>query len=223
MLSEWAVMVAGDGVILNYYGPGSITVPLSSGAPLTIFQETEYPLSGKVRITTGLDRPEDFTLRLRIPGWSESNRLLVNGKDVGGLSPGSYFPLTRNWKKGDTLELTMDLSHYFWVGERDLEGRVSVYRGPILLAYDRYFNSMDPDDIPALDARGLSGKPVSWDGWLRPWMLLKFRGKDGRELLLCDFASAGASGTPYRSWLPMEGVSPATFSRKNPMRISRPE
>ena len=222
MLSEWAMMVAKDGAVLNYYGPGAITIPLPSGTLLSITQETEYPIGEKVKINIGLDNPENFTLYLRIPGWSRENHLLVNGEDAGTLSPGSYFSLNRKWKNGDTLELTMDLSPHFWVGEKELEGKTSIYRGPILLTYDRYFNSMDADDVPDLDARDLSGELVPWDGWLKPWMLFKFQAQDGSELFLCDFASAGASGTPYRSWLPVEAVSPVPFSQENPKRISWP-
>ena len=221
MLSEWAMMVARDGAALNYYGPGSIKILLPSGTPLTITQETDYPLSGEVKMTVELERRERFTLHLRIPGWSRKSHLSVNGEDAGVLSPGSYLSLDREWNKGDTIELKMDLSLHFWAGEKELKGKTSIYRGPILLTYDRYFNSMDPDNVPTLDAAGLSGELVSWDGWLQPWMLSKFQAKDGRELFLCDFASAGASGTPYRSWLPVEGISPVSFSPDNPMRISR--
>jgi DUF1680 family protein len=237
MLSEWAMMVAKDGAVLNYYGSGTITIPMVSvGASgrsplLTITQETEYPLNGKVKMIVGLGKPENFTLYLRIPSWSKTNRLSVNGKSSGPLSPGSYFSLKREWKNGDVLELTLDLSPHFWVGEKELEGKTSIYQGPILLAYDRYFNRMDPDDIPALDSRRLSGEMISLDRldrqnrWIRPiqpWLLLKFQAKDRKDLFLCDFASAGASGTPYRSWLSVEGGSPVPFSRENPKRIWRP-
>ncbi|HIE26556.1 TPA: hypothetical protein EYP66_04655 [Candidatus Poribacteria bacterium] len=222
MLSEWTMMLAKDGVVLNYYGPGAITLALPSGTPLTISQETEYPLSGKVKMIVELDKPENFTLYLRIPGWSKENHLCMNGEEVGTLLPGSYFSLNREWKRDDVLALTLDLSPHFWVGEKELEGKTSIYHGPILLTYDRYFNSMDPDNLPALDARSFSGEPMSWDGWLQPWLLFRSQTKDGRELRLCDFASAGASGTLYRSWLPVEGLSPVSFSRENPKRISRP-
>ncbi len=223
MLSEWAMMVAEDGAVLNYYGPGSMTISLPSGMRLTVIQETGYPLDGKVKMTVDLDKPEHFSLYLRIPGWSRENSLTVNGKIAGSPSPGSYVSLCREWKSGDVVELRMDVSLHFWVGEQELEGKTCIYQGPILLAYDRYFNQMDPDDIPMLDARGLSGELACWDGWLDSWLLLKSRAKDGRELYLCDFASAGVSGTPYRSWLSVEGGSPVPFSRENPKRIWRPK
>jgi len=164
---------------------------------------------------------ERFILHLRIPGWSRENHLSVNGRDAGIPLPGSYFSLDRQWKKGDVLELMMDLSLHFWVGEKELTGKTSIYRCPVLLAYDRYSNSMNLDDVPTLNANILEEELVSWSGWLRPWVLLKLRTKDDRELLLCDFASAGASGTPYRSCLPVAEVYPVAFSHSNPMRIGR--
>ncbi len=223
MLSEWAVMVSKDGIILNYYGPGSISTTLPSGKLLNIAQETEYPINGKVKIIIGLESSEKFALRLRIPGWSKQTHLSINNTEINNVSPGTYAIIDREWKNGDVIELILDLSLHFWVGERELAGKASIYHGPILLTYDRYFNDMDPDDIPTLEAKNLSGEIVAWDGWIKPFMLIKFNAKDGRKLFLWDFASAGISGTPYRSWLIVEGLSPVPFSRKNPKRISLPE
>lgn len=222
MLSEWALMTSEDGIVLNYYGPSSISASLPSGASLTIAQETEYPLNGRIKMIIRTDKPERFTLHLRIPSWSEKNHLSVNGNNIKNLSPGTYVPIDREWKNGDIIDLVLDMSLHFWAGERELADKTSIYHGPILLTYDRYFNSMDPNDIPTLDAKNLSGELVSWDGWLKPYMLFKFHANDGRDLFLCDFASAGASGTPYVSWLPVENISPTAFSQENPKRISRP-
>jgi len=220
MLSEWALMIAKDGAALNYYAPCSITVPLSSGNNLTIVQQTEYPIDGKVRITINLEQPEKFNLRIRIPSWSKKAHLSLNGRELNNLLPGSYFPLDREWKDGDILQLELDMSPHFWAGENELADRTSIYKGPILLTYDRYFNSIDPDNLPELDARNLSTEMVSWNGWIKPWMLFKCQAKNGSDLFLCDFASAGATGTPYRSWLSVDGVSPVPFSMDNPKRIS---
>ena len=37
---------------------------------------------------------------------------------------------------------------------------MSICRGPILLTCDRWFNGMDPDDVPALDGKALDGEFV---------------------------------------------------------------
>ena len=43
-------------------------------------------------------------------------------------------------------------------------------------------------------------------------LLLRARAADGRDVLLCDFASAGADGGIYRSWLPVDGVPRGGFT-----------
>jgi DUF1680 family protein len=221
MLTEWGVMLSNDGVVLNYYGPCSLTIPSPSGNLLTIKQDTVYPKDGKVKINVDTKVPEKFTLHLRIPGWSKENHLYINGEKVEDIASGSYLALNREWKKGDVLELNLDLSPHYWVGEKELEGKASIYHGPIVLTYDRYFNNVDPDNIPILDAKNMSIEMVAWSGWIQPFMLFKVKANDGQDIYLCDFASAGVSGTPYRSWLKVEGVSPVPFSKENPKRIYR--
>ncbi|MEO2003935.1 MAG: hypothetical protein ABGY41_07525 [Candidatus Poribacteria bacterium] len=129
--------------------------------------------------------------------------------------------MSRVWRSGDVVELTLDMSLHFWAGERECDGLTSVYRGPLLLTYDRRFNEMDPDDIPALDASAMHGRMVAVDGRHRPLLLMEFPSTDGGALRLCDFGSAGEGGTPYCSWLDVRGPAPADFTRQNPLRTSR--
>jgi len=205
MLSEWAVMQApSDGAIaLNYYGPSIFEVKLSSGSCLRLIQETDYPLEGDVLLRTELERPEEFRLLLRIPGWSEQTRVALNGEEMGAVEVGSYLALERRWESGDVIQLSLDMSLRLWVGEREAEGKASIYRGPILLAYDQRLNAMDPDDLPTLDVANLSSERVRPRGPLAPILLMRSV-VDGRELFLCDFASAGVAGNPYVSWLPIQ-------------------
>ncbi|MCS6830919.1 MAG: hypothetical protein NZ749_09795, partial [bacterium] len=99
-----------------------------------------------------------------------------------------------------------DFSLHAWLGEREQAGKVSLYRGPVLLAYDQRFNTVDPDDLPALSLSRLryTQESLPPDEVHPPLMLLRFRGADGRAVSLCDFASAGSAGTVYRSWLPVQ-------------------
>jgi hypothetical protein len=50
---------------------------------------------------------------------------------------------------------------------------------------------------------------------------MEFTAADGKTLRLCDFASAGATGSPYRSWLPIKGAPAHNFSEQNPLGTSR--
>jgi len=50
---------------------------------------------------------------------------------------------------------------------------------------------------------------------------LDFTAADGSKLRLCDFASAGEGGSPYRSWLRVANAPQTPFSRENPLRSGR--
>jgi len=96
----------------------------------------------------------------------------------------------------------------------------SLYRGPILLAYDPRHNATDPERFPVLDAKTLKLRPVKARTWLKPWMLFE---TNGPKLRLCDFASAGAAGNTYKSWLPVKIPDDVgnEFTRENPRRSFR--
>lgn len=207
MLSEWAVMRTADGVNVNYYGTGRVKLPLTRGMALTLSVQGDYPRRPDVQIGVNVTRPTQFALRLRIPAWSRKTEVWLNGQRVSDVTPGTYLTLQREWRSGDTLRLRLDFSLHAWLGGRQQAGKVSLYRGPILLAYDQRFNAMDPDDVPALSLANLRYAEEQKTGALSPLLLLRFTGVDGRALRLCDFASAGAAGTVYRSWLPVRETS----------------
>jgi hypothetical protein len=67
----------------------------------------------------------------------------------------------------------------------------------------------------------MEGQKVEAEGWLPPYLLMEYAGTDGRPLRLCDFGSAGEGGSPYRSWLTVDGVEAGEFRPSNPLRSSR--
>ena len=231
LISDWALMSSGNNLVLNWYGPSTITARLgvepsgskdATSPTVAITQETGYPHDNHIRLHVAPSRRSRFALQLRIPHWSRATRVALNGKVVDGVAPGTYLTLDRTWRRGDVVDVDLDFSFHYWRGERECAGQVSIYRGPLLLAYDRRFNAMDPDRIPPLDAAGLTGRAIAPTDWLPPMLLLEFIAADGQILRLCDFASAGVGGSPYRSWLEVKGVAETAFSRSNPLRTSRP-
>jgi uncharacterized protein len=218
MVSDWALMRDREGLVLNWYGPGSMTTKLPSGVAVKLTQKTDYPRDGVVRVTVDPDREAEFALKLRVPHWSARTAATLNGAALGAPTPGTYLTLKRSWKAGDRVELSFDFSPRVWAGERECAGKASAYRGPVLLTWDRRFNDMDPADLPPLDAASLPGKVVEWKGSLKPMLLLEVTARNGKAVRLCDFASAGQAGSPYRSWLDLGKVTPVEFSRGNPFR-----
>jgi DUF1680 family protein len=228
MLSEWAVMTAADGLTLNWYGPSAFTAHLPSGHKIRLEQETEFPANGMVRLHVTPEVAETFTLRLRIPGWSRQTQVSVNGQRPANVSAGSYLLLNRTWQSGDVVEIDLDMRPWLWVGEREAQGSVSLYTGPILLAYDPRFDTHVPANLPTLLLQDLSALqspsalPATLSRTCRPLLLVRFHAQDGQAITLCDFASAGGGGNSYVSWLPASGLKPAPFSPDNPLRMVTP-
>ena len=219
ILSEWAVMAAEDGVALNYYGPSSFSVSMPGGGKLRLTQKTDYPVGGKIELTVDPAKATEFALRFRIPGWSRKIRLSVNGRAARGVAAGTYKTVARRWRKGDRVVLEFDMSTRLWVGEKEQAGKVSLYRGPILLAYDPRFDSYDPTKLPKVDVANAVRLAPPPKRSPKPMLLARMTAGRGKTINLCDFASAGAGGNPYVSWLPVKRMKGARFSRENPLRL----
>ena len=227
LMHEWGVGAALPGLVLNYYGPSVLKTVLESkgdakeSVDVTLTQTTDYPVSGRILLHVEPAKPSEFSLKLRIPSWSARTQVAVNGLSVPDVAPGRYLTLSRRWQVGDEVILEVDISLRLWVGERECAGLTSIYRGPLLLAYDHRYNlpmasAADPQvhhydewnpqnnpllSMPVIDARKSTGKLVAWNDWLPPLLLLEFEAEGGLPVRLCDFGSAGEAGTPYRSWL----------------------
>lgn len=204
MLSEWAVMrrTADDAIALNYYGPSAFEVELPSGNVLRLTQETDYPKDGQILLRVDPERPGRIRLLLRVPSWSGHTTVTIAGTNIAERAvPGEYLILEREWKSGDQVRLSLDVSPRVWRGEREATGRASVYRGPVLLAYDQRFNSLDPHELPTLALEEHRLESVEGGGRHSPMLLVRLVADD-KDLLLCDYASAGAAGNPYLTWLP---------------------
>jgi len=242
MLSDWALMKEQEGgLILNYYGPSTLTAKLKPGLSVTLTQETEYPVDGKIVISVKPSRSAAFSLKLRIPHWSAKTRVTLNGEAISSVKAGNYLTIDRKWKSGDRIHVTLDMSLHLWRGEQECKGLASVYRGPILLAYDHRYNLDDAGKgklqirdiekwdaatcmmkIPPVNAQSLKTKRVQWSHWLPPLLLMEFKTAEGKTVRLCDFGSAGEAGTPYCSWLPVKNChKAAAFSRESPLRSTR--
>ena len=223
MVSDWALMRCRGGLVLNWYGSSTMKARLSSGVTVELAQKTEYPRTGKIAINISPSRPVQFVLKLRIPYWSSKTRVKLNGERVKSVPAATYLVLDREWKVGDKVELELDMSLHYWAGEKECDGKVSIYRGPVLLTYDRRLNTMDPDEIPTLDATAMKGRLISNKDSLPTVVRVEYTVPDGRKLRLCDFGSAGEGGSPYRSWLPVAQIDKPPFASDNPLRSGRPQ
>lgn len=148
-----------DGVYVHFYDNSEMKWDLPSGTPLVLRQTTEYPWKGTVDVSVAPQTPEEFTLFVRIPGWSKQNSVTVNGKKVEGVTAGQYLPIKRRWTSGDKVVLSFDMRPQVVHANpavADDRGRIAFQRGPIVYCMeqlDQNEASKDSSIFPYYTAR----------------------------------------------------------------------
>jgi hypothetical protein len=207
MLSEWAVMSTPRGLAVNSYLPGTFTVS-AAGQEIRLVLDRDYPVGDSQRVRIAKSGDAEWTLRLRIPAWSANTRVQANF--AGALAhalAGSYLEIRRRWRVGDEVALQFDFGLRAVAGANETAGKISLYRGPLLLAWDQAHTLFDEDKIPPVDLSRLAGAraatPIRSQSALESpaWLQVDLPTEHGATLRLVDFASAGSAGTHYRSWL----------------------
>jgi len=220
-LSEWAVMTAGDGLVVNSYLPGEFTAKLRDRA-IALKLDQDYPQANEQRIVVTKSSSREWTLCLRIPQWSKQTVVKVNFKGAPATAKaGTNLEIRRQWKADDEVTLQFDFSLRAVAGANETAGKVSLYRGPLLLAYDQTVNDFDADKIPPVNLSRLNeGRMVipaqgrsalAFPAWLQVELP-----NGRRSLQLVDFANAGRNGTHYRSWLPVAKPLPTPAFTTHP-------
>lgn len=149
-LPGYVYAVKNDQVYVNLYLSNKAELKVDK-KKILLEQETGYPWNGDIRlkITQG---NQDFTMKLRIPGWVRGNvlpgdlysytdnqkpayQVAVNGQTVESDVNDGYLSIARKWKKGDVVEVHFDMIPRIVKANPKVEadhGRVAVERGPIV-------------------------------------------------------------------------------------------
>ena len=156
---------SGDRLWVNLYAPSTARWA-SQGAQLTM--DTDFPEGSSAKLKLSLPAAKKLTLALRRPAWAgEGFAVKVNGEEVTSLpKPMSYVELTRNWKDGDSVELTLPKALHL-EPLPDNPRRAAILWGPLVLAGDlgpeEGFEAWKPGAVPVFVA---ADKPVA--EWLKP-------------------------------------------------------
>jgi DUF1680 family protein len=122
---------ADNGLAAVLYAPSAVNAMVGEGTRIGILEDTAYPFGDHVDFTISMERPVEFPLYLRLPGWAANVRIMVNGGEVAGEFAGGQFAvLKRLWRHGDQvrLEFPTDIRVARWPRIGDA---VSVRRGPL--------------------------------------------------------------------------------------------
>src|SRR5215831_13467091 len=101
---------SGDGIYVHLFHNSELNWRLENGNAVKIVQRTEYPWKGEVEIQVNPSPAGEFTVHLRVPGWSRSASVAVNGKVMTGVVPGQYLAIRRAWSAGDLIRMELDMA-----------------------------------------------------------------------------------------------------------------
>lgn len=139
-----------DSLYVNMFIEGNSDVKVGK-RNISLSQRTSYPFDGAIDITVAKGSGS-FAMKLRIPGWARGQvvpsdlysfadgkqggyTVKVNGKAVESTIDNGYFTISRKWKKGDVVELQLDMEPRLVAANANVEadrGMLAVERGPLV-------------------------------------------------------------------------------------------
>lgn len=139
--------LAADGIYVHHYASSKARLE-AAGRGVELTQETEYPWDERIVLNVAPDRPGEFTLALRVPGWCRQATLRVNGQrlDLPALTRDGYARVCRQWQAGDRVELNLAMPVervYADPRVRQDAGRVALQRGPLVYCLEGVDNGSD--------------------------------------------------------------------------------
>ncbi|MGI5877888.1 MAG: beta-L-arabinofuranosidase domain-containing protein [Christensenellales bacterium] len=163
-LPEYLFTLSSDTLSCDIYGQAELLWE-SAHQPIRVTEQSDYPYDGKVSLRFDMERPQEFTLRVRIPQYAVSEvALLLNGQPLASGAPGTYAVVYRQWQPGDvvTFEVPMGFAAHPYSGANEVEGfdRCAYTYGPLLMAVVGERNHENGIII--------SGRPDEFIGRLRP-------------------------------------------------------
>jgi DUF1680 family protein len=112
---------------------------------LKITQQTALPQGDQTNLTLSLNKPSNFSIRVRKPKWSTGTSISVNGV-LQKITPDEtgYYVITRNWKNNDKITYVTPEKLYT-EAMPDNADRRAVFYGPVLLA--GILGTTEPDPV----------------------------------------------------------------------------
>jgi len=210
MLPALAYMASDDGVVVNFFTPSEARIKIGA-EEVTVKQATRYPADGRVAITVTAPKPMKFSLRVRVPSWSN----IVGIK----AQPNTYWLLRQTWSGAQTITLDFAIPTRVINGAGANAGKIAVAFGPLVLAVDELYNpgsapisaialtSRQPQLKTSVTYRDADGFPAYETAAILTQDTEKYRAGEKVTLRLVPFASAGAHGNHYSVWLSKTGDS----------------
>ena len=144
-LNQYIYTVHGDTLYTNLY-IGNESNFIIGGTEVAISQESQYPWKGVVSFKVNPAQAGEFGIALRIPSWSESAEIIINGEAVNadGCLEQGYAVIRREWKPGDHIELSLPMEPHRVYAHPNLRAdaqKTTIQRGPLVYCLEGVDNS----------------------------------------------------------------------------------
>lgn len=212
-VSMYAYSKSEDAIWINLYGGSRLETQFASGK-LALTQETEYPWNGRVRLIVQQCPATEFSLKLRIPGWTERFGLRINNQLANAPTPsGSYASVRRIWRAGDVVDIAFPMPTRLVEANPLVEetlNQVALKRGPLVYCLESpdlprgvhlidVSVRADVDLVARFDSSLLSGVvTVDGTGWAR--QTEDWTGALYRPLTAATAKPANLHFIPYFAW-----------------------
>lgn len=150
-LGDYIYNKSADAIWVNLFVGSHTTVPMGK-TNVAIEQQSNYPWDGEVIVNINPEKKSKFSLHVRIPGWASGEAvpgdlyhfvkvpsakfsLAVNGKSEPFEMKNGYAVVTREWKMGDVVRvsLPMEVQEVAAMDKVSADhDRVALQRGPLV-------------------------------------------------------------------------------------------
>ena len=135
-LSHYLATHDAKGIQIHHFAPADIECALTTGLSVKLNLMTEYPWQGHIKLRVVESGNSPWVLSIRIPEWSQTPRLSINGKMVRDLRrEKGYLILEREWQAEDVIELELEMEAMFIASNPRIDatrGCLAIQRGPIV-------------------------------------------------------------------------------------------
>jgi DUF1680 family protein len=223
MVPTWTYLKSKDALYVNMFVGSRVHVGAIAGTEVEVIQKTDYPWHGPVAITVNPEDTRTFSLHVRIPDRTTSTlykdspaihgvtRFAVNGQETTPTIHKGYAVVTREWKRGDRIELELPLEPQRVRADERIKADVDL----VALKYGPLVYNVEYADNRQID-RKLSDTPLRAE-WrpdlLGGVMVINGQWQDGSPMIaIPNFARMNRVGPP-----------PEYPSDRDPERWKRPQ
>ncbi len=155
---------ANNNIFVNLFMSNTTNILLND-ENIELIQQTDYPWNGKINFTINTKTKTNFTLKIRIPGWAQNKvmpsnlylyendlpgkiTLYINGNEEKINIKNGYAEISRDWFKGDKVELTLPMSVRKIVSDKNVKDnidKIAFEYGPIVYCAEEIDNKQISD------------------------------------------------------------------------------